>query len=293
MEARLSQRADPARHRLSGGLLSLPSSAGRRLIETLFVHGLGLLSYESIVRRDSPGRARVAVPLHPDRSGGEARVRLLYVVVDRRVQFGASPNDRARIRPASRRHDAAGAGRRRAARPADVSRISAPGHASGATGIGTWSLWIMIALLVASALAELISNDRPLVARYDGQWTFPVFRNPPETAYGGDFRTPTDWKDPFIAEQFAKPGNWKLDTINCIGDLDRLLPEGGESRAAEPQELARHRFARAGHGRAAVRLSRSASCSRSRSPRSVPRSASSPGRSRATSAAGSTSRCSG
>lgn len=80
--------------------------------------------------------------------------------------------------------------------------------------IGTWSLWIMVALLVLSALAEVISNDRPLVARYDGHWTFPVFDNPPETAYGGDFQTATDWKDLFIAEQFAKPGNWKLDTIN-------------------------------------------------------------------------------
>jgi len=80
--------------------------------------------------------------------------------------------------------------------------------------IGTASLWIMVALLVLSALAEFISNDRPLVARYDGQWSFPIFRNPPETAYGGDFATPTDWKDPFIAGQFAKPGNWKLDTLN-------------------------------------------------------------------------------
>ena len=80
--------------------------------------------------------------------------------------------------------------------------------------IGTWSLWIMAAALVVSALAEFISNDRPLIANYNGQWSFPVFHNPPETAYGGDFQTPTDWKDPFITEQFNKPGNWKLDTIN-------------------------------------------------------------------------------
>jgi len=80
--------------------------------------------------------------------------------------------------------------------------------------IGTWSLKLMLALLLLSALAEVISNDRPLVARYDGAWSFPIFHNPPETAYGGDFATPTDWKDPFIAEQFAKPGNWKLDTLN-------------------------------------------------------------------------------
>ena len=35
--------------------------------------------------------------------------------------------------------------------------------------LGTWSLWIMVALLVVSALAEVLSNDRPLVAVYQGQ----------------------------------------------------------------------------------------------------------------------------
>ena len=80
--------------------------------------------------------------------------------------------------------------------------------------IGYGSLWIMVGLLVISALAELISNDRPLVARYNGQWSFPVFSNPAETAYGGDFATPTDWKDPFINQQFDKPGNWMLRTLN-------------------------------------------------------------------------------
>jgi len=80
--------------------------------------------------------------------------------------------------------------------------------------LGYWSLWIFAALLAVSALAELVSNDRPLVALYQGEWFFPVFSNPPETRLGGDFGTPTDWKDPFIVEQFAKPGNWKLQTIN-------------------------------------------------------------------------------
>ena len=80
--------------------------------------------------------------------------------------------------------------------------------------VGYASLWIMVALLVVSFLAELISNDRPLIARYDGELSFPVFHNRPETAYGGDFSTPTDWSDPFIAAQFAKPGNWMLRTLN-------------------------------------------------------------------------------
>ncbi|MBC7483651.1 MAG: ABC transporter permease, partial [Rhizobacter sp.] len=34
------------------------------------------------------------------------------------------------------------------------------------------------------------------------------------TAYGGDFATPTDWKDPFITQQFDQPGNWMLRTLN-------------------------------------------------------------------------------
>jgi microcin C transport system permease protein len=80
--------------------------------------------------------------------------------------------------------------------------------------VGYWSLWIFAGLLVISALAEVLSNDRPLVARYQGEWFLPVFSNPPETRFGGDFGTPTDWKDPFIEEQFAKPGNWKLHTVN-------------------------------------------------------------------------------
>ena len=66
------------------------------------------------------------------------------------------------------------------------------------------------------------ANDTPLVARYDGQWFFPVLANPPETRFGGDFATPTDWKDPFIRAQFAKPGNWALYTLNAhSADLAR------------------------------------------------------------------------
>ncbi len=80
--------------------------------------------------------------------------------------------------------------------------------------VGFLSFWILAALLVLSLVAELVCNDRPLVAVYQGQWTFPVWSNPPERFYGGDFDTPTDWKDPFIAAQFAKPGNWRLQTLN-------------------------------------------------------------------------------
>jgi microcin C transport system permease protein len=80
--------------------------------------------------------------------------------------------------------------------------------------LGYVSLCIFAVLLVLSAVAELLSNDRPLLARIDGRWYLPVLSNPPEKALGGDFGTPTDWKDPLITTLLAKPGNWALFTIN-------------------------------------------------------------------------------
>jgi len=80
--------------------------------------------------------------------------------------------------------------------------------------LGYLSLWLFTAMLVLSTFAELISNDRPLVARYEGELFFPMFHNQPERRFGGDFATPTDWKDPFITGQFAKPGNVAVFTIN-------------------------------------------------------------------------------
>jgi microcin C transport system permease protein len=79
---------------------------------------------------------------------------------------------------------------------------------------GVVSLWLFIAMLVLATFAELISNDRPLVARYQGEWFMPMFHNQPETRFGGDFATPTDWTDPFITAQFTKDSNWALMTLN-------------------------------------------------------------------------------
>ncbi|WP_424196452.1 ABC transporter permease [Ampullimonas aquatilis] len=80
--------------------------------------------------------------------------------------------------------------------------------------LGYWSLFIFLCLFVLSLLAELVSNDKPIVAHYDGQTYFPIVQTYPETTFGGDFETPTDFLDPFIVEQFARPGNWVLFPIN-------------------------------------------------------------------------------
>jgi len=86
--------------------------------------------------------------------------------------------------------------------------------------LGYVSLVIFAVMLGIATFAELVANDRPLVARHEGQWFFPIFSNPPETTFGGDFRTATDWHDPFIARKFASGDNFKLFT---------LIPYGGDS----------------------------------------------------------------
>jgi len=80
--------------------------------------------------------------------------------------------------------------------------------------LGMWSLWIFAAMFALSLVAEVLSNDVPLVARYNGTLYFPLLDNPPEVEFGGDFRTPTDWSDPFIAARFAQPGNWAIHPPN-------------------------------------------------------------------------------
>ena len=76
--------------------------------------------------------------------------------------------------------------------------------------LGYYSLLALIALFAISLLAEVLSNDKPLIARYDGQWYLPVFQTLPETTFGGDFPTPTDYLDPQIRENLSKPGNFAL-----------------------------------------------------------------------------------
>ena len=92
--------------------------------------------------------------------------------------------------------------------------------------LGFVSLVLFTLLFVLSLGAELLSNDRPLVVRYQGQWYFPVVQTLPETVFGGDFETPTDYLDPFIGQQLACPGNWALHAPNRYhhGTLDYFAP---------------------------------------------------------------------
>ena len=73
---------------------------------------------------------------------------------------------------------------------------------------GFWSFWIFITLFVLSLFAELIANDRPIMASYKGEILFPVVKTYPEEKFGG-FLAETDYRDPEIAREIEANG-WML-----------------------------------------------------------------------------------
>ncbi|MEY3899867.1 MAG: hypothetical protein RI962_1022, partial [Pseudomonadota bacterium] len=79
---------------------------------------------------------------------------------------------------------------------------------------GYISLLIFSVLFVVSLFAEFISNDRPLLVRYNGQWMVPIAHDYSERVFGGDFESPADYLDPFIRQQLSKDGNWAIYPIN-------------------------------------------------------------------------------
>lgn len=73
---------------------------------------------------------------------------------------------------------------------------------------GYWSFWIFLALFIGSLCAELIANDRPLIASYNGEILFPALVDYPEEKFGG-FLAQTDYRDPVIAEEILAHG-WMI-----------------------------------------------------------------------------------
>src|SRR5690606_4433308 len=79
---------------------------------------------------------------------------------------------------------------------------------------GYWSLWIFLAVFTVTLFAELLSNDRPILVKYDGRYYMPLFHDYPETTFGGDFPTTTDYLDPYIQRQLTTQGNWAVWPLN-------------------------------------------------------------------------------
>lgn len=83
--------------------------------------------------------------------------------------------------------------------------------------LGYWSLILFGLMVLLSLAAELVSNDRPLLVRYEGQFYSPLFKTYPEKVFGGDFDTATDYHDPFIRQRLREGDNWALFAPNPYG----------------------------------------------------------------------------
>ena len=130
---------------------------------------------------------------------------------------------------------------------------------------GYWSFWLFLVLFVLSLGAEFIANDKPFYVQHEGRSYFPVFMTYSETAFGGEFETAADYRDPYLQKLIAEKGGYMLwppirysyDTHNL--DLPTPAPspptwmlteeqckpaaekKGGNGLRRPRMELARHR----------------------------------------------------
>ena len=74
---------------------------------------------------------------------------------------------------------------------------------------GFWSLWIFLVIFAVTLPAEFIANDKPLLVKFDGAYYTPVVTAYPETLFGGDFETETDYRDSFVRDLIAAKG-WMI-----------------------------------------------------------------------------------
>jgi microcin C transport system permease protein len=71
---------------------------------------------------------------------------------------------------------------------------------------GYVAFWIFMVLFVVTLFAEFLANDKPFLIRLEGRNYFPVFVTYPETAFGGEFETAADYRDPYLKQLIAEKG---------------------------------------------------------------------------------------
>jgi microcin C transport system permease protein len=97
---------------------------------------------------------------------------------------------------------------------------------------GYCSFWIFSILFILSLLAPVICNDRPIIAKYKGEWLFPTFVDYPESKFGG-FLAKTDFRDPVNIEEISANG-WMLwpPIRYSYNTANNELPQPAPSRPA-------------------------------------------------------------
>ena len=78
---------------------------------------------------------------------------------------------------------------------------------------GYISLWIFSILFVFCFFAEVLSNDKPLLVNYEGEYYFAFFNVYSETTFGGDFETEADYTNSFVRNELTRNGNWMIEPL--------------------------------------------------------------------------------
>jgi microcin C transport system permease protein len=106
---------------------------------------------------------------------------------------------------------------------------------------GYWAMWLFMVLFLVSLFAEFIANDKPFLILLNGKAYFPAIITYPETAFGGDFETAADYRDPYLRDLIEKKGgtmiwppiHYRYDSHNL--DLPTPAPSPPTWRLTEEQ----------------------------------------------------------
>jgi len=87
-------------------------------------------------------------------------------------------------------------------------------------------------LTIASLCSEVVSNSKPILLRYQGEWYVPIFRSYTDKTFGGIFDTEADYKDPDTLKAISAPENfvfwplarWDYKSINRDPTLQHPSP---------------------------------------------------------------------
>ena len=74
---------------------------------------------------------------------------------------------------------------------------------------GWYSFLIFTFLFLVSIFADFIANEKPLLIKYQNQIYLPIIIEYAETAFGGDFETEADYRDPFVKDLINNNG-WMI-----------------------------------------------------------------------------------
>jgi microcin C transport system permease protein len=102
---------------------------------------------------------------------------------------------------------------------------------------GYVSFWLFLVLFLVTLFAEFIANDRPLIAKVEDRWLFPVVVGyAEEDVLPGGLPIEMDWHDPELRKDFADRGGWAIwppipySHQTVVRDLGRPSPAPPSTR---------------------------------------------------------------